>query len=118
MSNKQYSFDEAQVQITTPEGDKIAIFDVSPTIYCRWIAITSKSWDLLYVFEDTMDMLEFVAHKQDQGATIPNEDKWLDEQVSGNGYDSWAEYVNEICAKESAEFPVYYDAQGREHAEF
>lgn len=94
---KNYSFDEAMVTITSPvQGRRIAIFDVSPTIECRWIAIGDQSWNLLTVFGSTNEMLEFVAYEQIHGAIVPNDDKWLDEQVQGNGFDTWDEFVKDM----------------------
>lgn len=120
--SKQYSYDEAQVNITTIDKENIAIFDVSRTTECRWIAISDKSWALLEIFKNTNEMLEYVARKDNQDAEITTIDHWLDDQAMQCGYDSWQDMCKQIgehdLRKERPEFPTYLDAQGREHAEF
>lgn len=91
--SKEYGIDEAMVQIQKADGSTLGIFDVSPTIECRWIAISSQAWSLLTVFGDTREMLKFVAREQIAGATVPNTDGWLDEQAGMDGFDTWAQYV-------------------------
>lgn len=118
MNTKEYGFNEATVQVIKEDGEKIAIFDVSPTIECRWIGLSNKSWKILTVFPSTREMLKFLAKEQINGATIPNEDRWLDEQAGMDGFDTWAEFVGYECIENEVEFPTYHDAQGREHAEF
>lgn len=93
--SKNYGFSEAVVQITYPNGYTLAIFDVSPTIECRWIAIANQQWSLLEVFSSTREMLKFVAREEINGATVPNTDGWLDEQAGMDGFDTWAEFVND-----------------------
>jgi len=92
--SKNYSSDDAVARITKPDC-KLAIFDVSPTIECRWIAISNKEHSLLKVFGSTHEMLDFVAHEQIKGATVADDDNWLDYQASASGFDTWAEYVND-----------------------
>ena len=96
---RTYSFDEAMVQITHSDGETIAIFDVSPTIECRWIAVHNKSYSLLEVFGDTREMLNFVAREQIKGATVPNEDGWLDDQAGMDGFDTWDEYIQDVMSE-------------------
>jgi hypothetical protein len=96
MSTKNYGFDEATIQITRDDGVKLAIFDVSPTVECRWISISNKDFSLLTVFGSTREMLKFVAQEQISGATIPNEDGWLDEQAGMDGFDTWSEFVDDM----------------------
>ena len=120
---KEYSFDEAAITIENPNGETLAIFDVSPTIECRWIAISNKAHSLLTVFGGNMEMLTFVAQEQIDGGVVGDAGSWLDEQVSGYGFESWNEFVADVQGESSesrdeVEFPVYYDSQGREHAEF
>lgn len=40
---KSYSYNEAVVNIEKPGGLNLAIFDVSPTIEARWIAIGNNN---------------------------------------------------------------------------
>ena len=94
MTTKNYGFDEATVQITRDDGVNMAIFDVSPTTECRWVSISNTAWWLLTVFGSTREMLRFVAHEQINGATVSNPDRWLDEQVSMDGFDTWVEFVD------------------------
>jgi hypothetical protein len=98
MSTKNYSFDESVVQISREDGRKIAIFDVSPTIECRWIGVSNNEVYLLTVFGDTREMLQFVAREQNNGATI-FDDGFLDEQAQHEGFDRWAEYVADECGE-------------------
>lgn len=91
--SKNYGFDEAVVQVLRADGTKLAIFDVSPTIECRWIAISSNDMYLLEVFGSTREMLQFVAREQIGCATVPNEDGWLDEQAGMDGFDTWEQFL-------------------------
>lgn len=95
---KGYSYDEAVVNIEKPGGLNLAIFDVSPTIECRWIAIGNNNAYLLHVFESTREMLKFVAHAQNKGATVFDEG-FLDDEASKEGFDRWAEYVADECGE-------------------
>ena len=96
--SKNYFFDDAVVQIAKLDGCKLAIFDVSPTIECRWIAVSNKEHSLLTVFYSISEMLKFVAHEQNNGATVID-DGFLDEQANAEGFDRWTEYVADKCGE-------------------
>ena len=90
--SKNYSYDEAPINIEETDGRKWALFDVSPTIECRWIAICNNEVYLLEVIGDTREAREFVAQKQIKGATV-KDDGILNEWAQVDGFDRWAEWV-------------------------
>ena len=98
---KAYGESESDVFILKPNGERLAIFDVSPTIECRWIAIGNKGADLLTVFGSTRDMVKFVAREQIKGGAVTcYNEKFLDGEASAEGFDTWGEYVeNERAEK-------------------
>lgn len=116
MKTKMRSYKDAPINIENVDS-KLAIFDVSQTIECLWVAISNQEADLLQIIGGNREAMEFVAREQINGATI-KDDGLLDKWANADGFDHWIEYVAGACSDERPEFPVYYDAQGREHAEF
>jgi hypothetical protein len=116
--SKNYGFDEAEVRITKVDGTKLAIFDVSRTVECQFVAISSNSVYLLETFSSVRDTLEFIARKEIKGATVEADEGVLDNLAQMVGFETWSELVSDERGENEVEFPAYTDAQGNEHAEF
>lgn len=93
--SKSYGYFDADVNLHKPNGAELAIFDVSATIECRWIAVGVRTSDILTVLGSTREMLDFVANEQSNGAKVVFGSEFLDKQAGMDGFDTWAEYVNE-----------------------
>jgi hypothetical protein len=115
--SKNYGFDEAEVRITKADGTKLAIFDVSRTVECQFVAISSNAVYLLETFSGVRDVTEFIARKEIKGATVEADEGMLDNLAQMVGFETWSELVSDERGEE-VEFPAYADAQGNEHAEF
>lgn len=86
---------QAAVIIAKKNGEKLAIFDTSETIFYRWVMASSRVWGELETFLSTREMLKFVAEQQSEGAQITTGADFLKQEASNEGCDSWEEYVKE-----------------------